>query len=282
MSGVLFDLHLRHAYFASGLFENCRVEPAPGTADLIRRYQCLPHVQQGIFRLRWGGHQPVGQFIAYLARQLDGAPLQFYLCTDDAWFAAATDLPMDWVGQIALSSQDVDVGEDASIRLMQPHLTVRSVQKNNVIAVVSIFAADLRPASPSMSPQPVSFRIEFAARRLYWNYLVTQDTTPARARLYVGNSEGASFQAAVPAQLPDGAAALSFSSAPMQFPLAQLPAVTFDLMESLPIRDVAAAGVTRYVERCLIQGLPTPQVGQFRVKQVAGKQCVFSDMYVYV
>jgi len=278
MNTLLFQLRLLHSYFASGIFEYCTVEADAKTQDFIRRYQCISNLRQGVFRLQLTERDAVTEFLTYLTTQLDGDPLRFYLCADPAWFSAVTDLPMNWVGQIALSSQEVIADAAGKALMMQPRLAARSVQKNTVIAVVSIFVEDILKAAQ----QPVCYAIHFTARSLYWNYLVATRSLQTLKKFSVKNKAGMVFQAPVPAQFPNGEAALSFSSAPMQFPLEQIPAISFDLMDSLPMHDVAATGETRYVERCLIQGLPTPQAGQFSLREIEGKQCVFSDMYVYV
>lgn len=270
----LFSLRIFHGYFSSGVFENCRVSPDADTQMLIERYRLLSRGENGAFELYASCQNGAAAFVRYLNELTDGDALRFLLTGSEAQFSYITDLPLDWVGQVRLSSKSGSRNEAGDIRL-NPVLSERIVDQDGVIGVISVYSEDLQASGAT----DIRYRVDFTARSLHWRYFLINRSKARLQSPMVCNRDRGCFDGPVAVVLPTGEAALGFASGDMQFPLQQAPAVTFDLVDSF-VPPLQADG--KKVERCLIRGLPTPQQAQFGAALVDGKPYVFSEMYVYL
>ena len=271
----LFQIQIFHSYFSSGIYQNCSVCADAGTQKLIDRCRLLSRMSNGVFELCTTFQDGAAAFTRYLNELTDGQPLKFLLTASDAQFAYITDLPMDWVGQVALSSKSGSRAQAGDIRLNQV-LSDRIVDQDGVIGVISIYPDDLL----ALGGVKVRYQLCFKARSLHWRYSLINRSN---ARLYnptICNRDGkVCFDGPVKVALPTGESALRFISGDTQFPLQQVPEVVFDLNDSF-VPPLQADGKT--VAQCLIKGLPTPQPGQFGAALVDGNPYFFSEMYVYL
>lgn len=270
----LFQIRVAHGYFSSGVFESCSVSADADTQRLIDRYRLLAGMSNGVFEVYASFRDGTAAFVRYLNELMDGEALRFLLTGDEAQFAYITDLPLDWVGQVKLSSKSGSSDNSGGIRLSQ-ELSERIVERDGVLGVISIYPDDLQASGAA----DVCYLVDFTARSLYWKYYLVNRSNVRLQNPAICNRKQVRFDGPAPVLLPTGEAALRFVSGEMQFPLQQVPDVAFDLIDSF-VPPLQTDGKT--VERCVIKGLPTPEPGQFGAALVDGKPYVFSEMYVYL
>lgn len=114
---------------------------------------------------------------------------------------------------------------------------------------------------------------------MHWVYYLVNRSQTKLNNPMICNKERYFFDGPEPVVLSNGEKGLSFNSGERLFPLEQVPTKLFDLVDRLP-----ASMHTEFqsVEHCLIQGLPTPNKGQFSVRQKDTNKYVFSEMYIYL
>lgn len=271
----LFRIQIFHGYFSSGVYENCRVSADADTQKLIERCRLLSRMSNGVFEICTMFQNGAAAFVRYLNELTDTKPLKFLLTVNEAQFACITDLPMDWVGQMVLSSKSGSMDKTGAICL-KPQLSDRIVDQDGVIGVISIYPDDLL----ALGGAKVRYQVDFKARSLHWQYsLINRSNARLRNPRICSRYGTVCFEGPVSVVLPTGESALRFTSGEVQFPLQQVPDMVFDLNDSF-VPPLQADGKT--VEQCLIKGLPTPQQGQFGAALVDGNPYFFSEMYVYL
>jgi hypothetical protein len=211
------------------------------------------------------------QLLRYLHGRLPGSALVFQLSFDVARFAAMTELPPEWHGQLELSSRSGV--RDGPVVRMAPVFTDGVVHRGGVAGIVSVYLDDLL----AHGGQDVCYVTAFTARRLHWLYYLINRSQVRLKNPVIRDRQDFIFDGPEKIMLPEGEPALCFSSGAAVFPLRQKPVLVFDLMARLGDQEWAPD-----TEHCLISGLPAPAVGQLDMKWVAEKPYVFSAMHVYL
>lgn len=271
----LFQITFFHSYFADGKLDNFGILADDATTDIINKYRLLARIDNGIFSLHTVFQEGALGFVTYLSQQAPDLQLRFFLTYDPAEFFFITDLPFDWVGQLALCSAS-GVACDAGTRLSAVPCE-RTVNTENVIAIISISLADVLRLGGSK----VAYVCDFQARQLRWTYYLVNRSQVKLNQPVIRNQDGYSFLGPEAIVLPSGEKALCFSSGTTVFPLQKNPTVMFDLVDSvaLPLQAKDAA-----IERCLIKSLPTPNQAQLSLRQSArqASDTISCTMHVYL
>ncbi len=271
----LFHIALYHGYFADGVFGACTLVPDPASAHFLRRYRLTVRSQPGQIALYCDSATAALPMLGYLNDRLDGAPLQFLLMADEARFAQITDLPLDFVGQVMLSSSSTRVLSGSPERELIPQLGPRTLTQSGVIGAVSVHLADcLADGAPG-----IAYRANFQARVLHWLYYVVNRSQGKLHTPLIRNQQRIAFETPTAVTLPNGEAALSFSSGNLHFPLQQNANCAFDLIDDVQTSGQAGSNA---VEHCLIRGLPTPDGRNLVVRQVDNNPAAFGEMVVYL
>lgn len=283
MTVRLLQITLFHSYFSSGLFESCWLTPDPFTAAFLSRYQLFMRDESGIFGLYSDNSNPdVAGLVRYLNGKLAGAPLRFLLGNDESQFYRMTNLPFDYVGQIGLSSAAGAPGPAPDRappgpvrRELVAAMGPRVVNQPGVIGVFSVYLDDWL----AIGATDVCYETHFQARTLHWQYYLINRSQIKLNNPVIRNQQKAYFEGPVPLVLSTGEKALSFSSGEMEFPLRQVPDGLFSLIDNLQSSLHANAPP---IERCLINGLPTPDGENIKARRVGDGFYTFGEMYVYL
>ena len=280
MMEQMFSISFFHSYFRDGIYENCQLVPDAKTRLIVERFNLLLRRRRGNYGLYGNFQDGVDRFLPYLASVLSDAVLRFYVVTDEAKFFGMTELPSNWIGQLQWSTQNASSASinGKQFQAAESHYGDKVIEKSGVIGVLSI---DINDVIGVGAPN-ANYAIAFKSKSLHWMYYIVNSGETALKNPVIKNKSGQVFERPVTTTLPGGQVALCFSSGEMQFPLSQEPQQLFDLIDSLPMRGEDESATSTFIERNLIQGLPTPQVGQSGVQQKAGKPYFFSAMYVYV
>jgi hypothetical protein len=275
----LFQISLFHRYFTSGMLESCRIVPDADTRLFLQRYPLVLRGEPGKIGLYSDSKNTPSALLDYLQQRLAGAPLRFLLSGDESLFARITDLPFDFVGQIALSTKQLcaavdDAGVPPSHELA-PVPGPRQLNQPGVFGQVSVYLDDCL----ALGGQDVRYQVHFEARVLHWLYYVINRGENKLRQPVIRNQQKMIFDAPVQVLLDTGETALSFSSGAMQFPLQEAPETTFDLIDHL---QPSLHTGEQTIEHCLIKGLPTPCGDNLKAKQVDGSLYTFGEMYVYL
>lgn len=277
MNRQLFQIQVLHNYFADGLYQHCKVIADGGTKKVMDRYKLLTRMSDGIFSLYVTCHDNVMAFVKYLDDQLQGEPLRFLLTANEEQFVSITDLPLDWCGQVGFNSKLLVLENTVSGTKfhLKAELSNRTVSQQNVIGVISIYPDDLLV----LDCKNIRYAIEFKTRAMHWVYYLINRSQTKLNNPMICNKERYFFEGPESVILSNGEKGLSFNSGERLFPLEQVPSKLFDLVDLLP-----ASMHTEFqpVEHCLIQGLPTPNAGQFSVRQKDTNRYVCSEMYIYL
>lgn len=277
MNKLLFQIQFLHSYFCNGVFQNCEVVADGCTKNIIDRYRLLARMSDGVFGLYATCQVGAVALLEYLVDQLRGEPLRFLLATNVEKFVSITEFSLDWLGQVSLSSRSAiqeKIGDDTNFQL-KSELSIRSISQPNVIGVISIHLDDLL----AVGGNNIRYIVEFKARATHWvYYLINRSQTKLNSPI-IRNKDNYFFEGPEPVVLSNGEKCLSFNSGATLFPLEQVPSKIFDLVDRLP-----ASMHTEFqpIEHCLIQGLPTPNEGQFSVRQNDTNQYICSVMYIYL
>jgi hypothetical protein len=277
MNKQLFQIQLLHGYFADGLYQYCKVLADSDTIKLMDRYKLLTRMRDGIFSVYMTCQDSAVAFVSYLNDQLQGEPLRFLLAANEEQFVSITDVPFDWCGQMGFSSKlTIPENTQSGTPLqLKAELGNRTVSQQNVIGVICIYLDDLLV----MGCNSICYVIEFKARAMHWVYYLINRSQTKLNNPMICNKERYFFDGPESVVLSNGEKGLSFNSGDRLFPLEQVPTKLFDLVDRLPASMHAEF---QPVEHCLIQGLPTPNAGQFSVRQKDTKKYMCSEMYIYL
>jgi hypothetical protein len=284
MIELLFQVELRHPYYVNGLFENCQLTADGGTQQVMAQYQLIKRTEQGVFGLYTSFQDSAIGFVAYLCQRMNGLPLRFLLTCSNALFVFISDIPLNWVGQVEMSSKSGNSASaneggaaDEMLINLAPRLSEQSASEN-VIGTILIYPDDLLNLFAAGKTK-IRYVVQFQVRKLHWIYYLINRTQTRLNNPTVCNKKGVCFNGPTPVVLPGAGDALEFNSGARQFALQQVPTEIFDLMDSFT-PPLETNGQT--VERTLIKGLPTPTAEQLGVKQVDGNPYVFGAMNVYL
>lgn len=282
----MFEIKFFHAWFQSGIMENCNISADADTAKYLKRYRLLANMERGVFGLYSSSKQSIAGLLQALVAQLDGKPLRFALnCSVDTFFFIS-DMPLNWCGKLLFSSKNVlknEVNGSFSLLSQFPAVADGGVRQGFVtndgtsgqaVAEILIYPDDLLRIGNA-----VSYQIQFQARSLAWKYYLISRNKKKLYNPTIIGQDGTKFNTPTPVLLPGGETALCFSSGDLKFPLQQFPVQRFNLIDYLPalLQDNQAT-----IECCLIKGLPTPQRKQLTTGNALGGQDVFSAMYIYL
>lgn len=277
---LLFQVKLFHPYYASGVFEDCQLIADAGTEYVIARYQLLTRRTQGAFGLYTSSQGGAAGFVKYLLDYSGNAPLRFWLACNSEKFVFITDLPLDWVGLMELSSQSGVAradGNEINITLT-PTMSPKMTGKEGLIGEISIYPSDLLSLFAT-GAKSIGYVAHFQVRALHWIYYVINRSQTRLNDPAVCDRAGVYFDGPIATTLPGGEKALEFNSGKMQFALQQVPAVIFDLVDrTMP--SLQSDG--QAVENCLMTGLPAPKGDQLGARQGGENPYVFGAMYVYL
>ena len=287
MTTLLFQIAIFHAWFKNGMLENVHLNADAETAQLIKRYRLMARMEHGVFYLFSSFQSDTAALLRILEVQLEERPLRFLVNFSPSQFVSITDVPLDWIGKVYFSSKNNEENiEKNTITLLaeyskkelaavRPGYIADGSCADQVIGEILIYPANLLSAAG----KKIAYEIFFNARVLHWlYYLVNQSQKNLYNPTIIGEG-GLIFNPPQAVVLPNGQNALSFSSGNLQFSLQQFPTIYFNLIDRLP--DPLRAH-QQTVDRLLMKGLPTPELGQIATKSVAGKQYVFTEMYIYL
>ncbi|WP_248798692.1 hypothetical protein [Pseudomonas sp. MWU13-2105] len=263
----MFQIEFRHDYFADGKLAEFQLVADGPTAQLLDRYQLVARLQNGLFGLL--GDRVNADFIAYLRDQAPAGQLTFLLCCDPRRFFFITDLPLDWLGALWLSSSEGEKNPSGQIEI-SPTPGERWAGRGDVVAVIRLDLDDLLARGVD-----AYYLVDFKARELAWQYYLVNRSEVILQNPVIVAENGQRFEGPESFQLPSGEQALSFSCADQRFPLRQVPKIVFDLVDRL-----ALSSEEQLVEHCYIKGLPTPGQAQWGLSErSSGAVCT---LYVYL
>lgn len=271
---VLFDIQLRHPYYAGGQCPVVSVVPTQETEQQLR--------DTGLyFKPAVTGGAVVGEPsrpLRYPGR------FTFWLTANSGSFLHVTELPALQPGQtqLALSTRNAHLENTAIVLTANPNVAgiteadryavnalpfpvTPESSRAGVFGVIEIGFSDTVPVEfqcvqPDLSLSPRTYTIGFTARQAYWRYVVVtrhRPHTQASDLTLTGPASDPVFQGAFSAQpeiqLADGSRAIPFVS-PRSFPLQAKAVHGFTLTKS--------AGATP--DAFELAHLPNPAVAQVR------------------
>ncbi len=277
MIGCLFVLELEHAYFTDGRFDGCTLRPDQPTQALMTRHGLALRKNQGSWGLYTSHGDDLPAFVQYLCETIGQESIRFFLEYAAADFFSMTELPLDWAGQIQLSTQSVAPASASAGNavVLQPLLVPRTAEHIAAIGEFVVYLADLK----ENGGHGVRYTAAFKARQSRWMYYLINRSRIKLTDPAIRNLNQEYFDGPENVVLPNGEAALCFTSGERLFPLQQVPTNVFDLFNRSEMSFQADAQPS---EQCVIKGLPTPAPGQISVRREAGESFVFSAMHVYV
>lgn len=283
MMQPLLSLAIFHSWFAGGRFNGCQVMPDANTLRLLERYQLTQHSRDNVFTLYANATVDLTALLSGLQAQLFGKPLRFLLRFRPHEFMAMTQLPMNWTGTVSFDSRRTLPDQeytgllpeliDAGSAMAAPVTAGDGEFIDAVIGQLLVYPEDL------MHSLPARYATHFAARQLHWVYYLYNRSQLRLNKPAISDLQGMVFEEPQCQTMPGGEQALCISSGDLAFPLQQVPTRFFHLI------DRVAAGLPAHsplLNRCVIKGLPVPQVGQISMKVQGGKPYVFSAMHIYV
>lgn len=276
MIQALFQLEFKHNYFSDGTLKNCKVVPNSQTQGIINRFSLMSTMNKSVFTFYSTSHVNTVEFLEYLDNLFDNEPFGFTLIFNADDFSLTTDLPLDWVGQIELSSKNIiDSGASDDPLEIDPVLSSRSIFIDNAIGTILIYPADLIAAGG----ENVRYVVSFEARKTQWLYYLINRSQTTLHDPIVSNEDGINFEKPETITMPSGETALSFSSGDTQFMMKENPKEIFNLIDRV---TPSMSFSNELIENVVIQGLPTPKNHQFNVSTENTGNPIYSTVYVYL
>lgn len=253
----LFSISLQHSYFVSRYFDNCNLVPDAATAQLCKRLD-LQWVKRGpTYSLIAHTTQPAEQVLTYVSSLLDGGALYFNLVANPHTFYWITELPPNYLGQIGFSSQNMANNARQGETYFLPNFTNQKPLYSDCIGQVAVFPPDIL-----QSYEPgAEFSVIFSARSRPWRYWVVNRSALNLIDPRIKNEQGVEFNRPYKIVLNNGEHGLCFESGDFSIPLQQAPTSPFNLV------DRSGSGIlvgASHKERCVIKGLPTPNIDQWQ------------------
>lgn len=267
---IVFKTAVFHSYFENGKCNCVLIKPMPTTMNLFKRFNFLFKNTVNGFELYSNSTQVV-DLLAYMTKNTGSSTFSFELFTDNTHFSYFTDLPMDWMGQLAYDTQrEFNIKEKDNVTLV-PKLTAAPHQP--ILGTLQVHFKDL-------STTPANFVIKYAARTTQWQYFIINKSAVTLDNPKVIGKSDIQFTGPESVTIETGEQALLFSSDQNLIPLHIKPVHKFDLVDALVYADSAAESKNRRI-KTIIKGLPTPKAEWLGLVKSDAK-LVSSPMYVYI
>ncbi len=286
MKSLIFAINITHQYYQQS-FESTdnysneyplMLVPDERTERFIQRYQLLRLQTDGYFALYHMGPGPGEHFAQALATLLEDQPMVLYVQSRDPDFITVSDVPVNWYGLMAYSSNQVgeSVGAAEAVPMQQTlegPVSPMTGKAGNKVGKVSIY-----PQSLSQNRQ---YQIAIAARQTHWHYYVFNRSQLHFNELLITNRQGLAFTNAGEVTLQNGEQATLFKSPGSPLPLQGSKQTHFDLLNLLSGGTTGEANAQAN-SNVLIKGLPIPPTNRIDVTELNGQPYVYSQMYVYL
>ncbi len=258
---IVFKVSIFHSYFENNSCTCLSISPKPATAFLLKRFGFI--IRNTINGIEfYSNSSNVTDLLTYIGKTTALTSFDFELNTATTNFNYFTDLPMNWIGQLAYDTQSKLNQQEQDVTCLVPQLNSEVYQP--ILGALVIHFNDLIKSGSNKTP--VQFAIKYKARATQWQYFIINKSAIKLDNPKIIGKSGFEFEGPQNVIIETGEKALLFSSNKNLIPLNILPAYKFDLIDSqIPVKT-------------LIKGLPNPEAGGLR----SDNKSVSSPMYVYV
>lgn len=273
----VFRIAVSHSYFENGVCTGLNYVAAPESEKCMNRFGFkIRHWANG-FELFVNTHQPLPQYLEYIAECTGLTGFDFYVLTTSADFFSYTDLPVNWVGQLIYDSSTAAADSESGKIILKAAFADFTV--NRALACIRISFKKMVPAAgENQSPQ---FSIQFTSRSTQWQYYVINKSSLDLENAVIVSKSAVTFQKQGKTTLPNGEEAVWFSSSEQLIPFSEKPKYKFDLVSSAG-NSGAGTGKRSSGVRTIFKSLPNASPARMAVENNNGQSQAVSPMYIYV
>jgi|GEM_PF-3872408 len=266
----LFQLDIRHDWYADRRLPKLRLEPDGPTRDLFRRYGLRLHADHGRFTLLGPDGAKPDTFLTGLTAALDDRPLRFFMQCDQALLASITELPEGWIGLPGFSNAEPGLAADPQGEIL---LAPASAQESLHPGEVRLHPSRLKAAGGD-----AVWVIAFAARQVPWlYYIINRSQTRLQNPQVRGSDDSRLIAAPAPVTLPDGNQALVFHSDAVGLSTGAGSKPRYSLYDR-----IASPLSQEETEVCLLGDLPTPSPDSLQWNEQTTPRRICAAAYVYL
>ena len=272
---IAFKVGIYHSYFKASICSCISLTPGLVTKSLMKRFDCKHNSVTNIFEFYCNCNGAIPVYLNYIKQTTGIDYFDFGINSTDQKFNYFTELPLNWIGQLAFDTQAPGNKFEKGILSLNEKLS--EAGDTNNLGILKVHFDDIIKYSKEKAG--ARFEIRFTTRSTQWQYFVINRSDTQLQNPVIGKA-GITFTGPENVTIKTGEQALLFTSGKKLFPLLQDPSQTFSLM-SRPVAgsndDQAAAG-----NKTIIKTLPCPDPVQFDFADVGGARQVSSPMYVFI
>lgn len=219
----IFSLTVRHDYFKNGESKNLQILPDDRTKQLLEKNHFILQTRSDGIALFRQENSPDGKFIEQIPDFITDH-FTFILDTPSREFLNFTEMPMDEMGKLFFSNISLKQPSETGPSVLKTTYASRMLPKG--IGSIRLYFNELQKETPP------DYAIEFRARKVLWEYYITNLNADEIINFRLGGEHSDKFEDPVPATLPNGQASLLFSSGSYRFPLSEFPDFEISLLGS--------------------------------------------------
>lgn len=278
MNGIkyipLVDIVISHSYYKDGNFRDVKVLPDKRSHVFMLNTGLLLRESDHGFSIYYQSSFSA-QYIKELTSFFGSYHLRFSLYTLAENFVNFTEMSLSELVQFQFSNKKVS---EVHSGLLLPLQAKRLVQTTD-IGYVDIYLDELLEGNKITTKQ---YEVTFSCRSTQWNYyVVSKKEDGPGGSFQIEDSKGRFFNGPEQSQLPNGIAALKFSSGNHVYPIKERPEMNFRLRKKNSA-DTIGQGQD---EDLVIEKLPTASAASIESIQnlIPGKpMTACSSIYVYL
>ncbi|MFT5162275.1 MAG: hypothetical protein ACI9FJ_000843 [Alteromonadaceae bacterium] len=285
MDRLLFQIRLSHDYYPDKVMSRLTLVADTTTQAFLNRYRLISNTRQGMFCVHYYGQGDRLAFVRNLHQLLDEAPLRFTLKSQNSDFYVISDLPIDWLGDLAFDTNYVESSVESSgnaqaEQVLGMTLQPRQLVGSDDVGTLCVWPQNLCDTQGDITHQ--HFAINIRSRQTHWHYTIFNRSGVKLNSPVVTDQQGIEFENAGPVTAENGQQALLFRSGDHVFAMAQKQEYSFSLLNRVEPKNITLSPTQAVTQQLVLSDLPVPPTDKVNREIRDGQQRVYSQMYVYL
>lgn len=247
----IFGIAMYHSFYQDNICKNIIIEPTAETKLVMSRYGFLSKNNVNGISIFHATDIDAVNYFDHISNTEKDDYFRFYIKSNNPIFSLITVLPENWKGHIDYSSDHTDNIENIKNIILKE--TFSSKNQDNVLGTIKINFEDLKKCINNSDP--LEYEINFTTIETQWHYYIINRTGIELTNPVIVEEGEIKFDGPENVNLPNGEAALLFSSKDRSIPMAETPKHKFDLMQMISNGEDNRSSSSY---KLVIKNLPSP------------------------
>lgn len=262
---LVFNIDIKHSYFASGICEDLICNPTIDTKQIIDKYGFIIRKTQSGFQLYSNTNQSIEDYLQYIQQVTETNAFEFTgTAINQAFYNYTAEIPVTEIGVLSYKSNELTTSPIA--------LEKTFVAKNDASNAITI-KIQFDDIIKADTTDNLTYQIQLHARKTQWQYHIINSSNQEYTEIAIeSNATEIQFINEGETTLQNGQKATLFSSGETLIPLKNVAEHKFDIVNT----KQTIAGSRK---ETIFKGLPIPNPSN---QIILDNGTIASPMYVYI